>query len=347
MKKHNEYIIKRINLIGAFGNKWGAEYHVSDALQKLGYNVDTFDHRRGEAQNAIYSPADITLVIKGDGIHPNIIKQLPKPVALWYGELIHQRHEIADEVSKWKEKELIYNLSSFDFIFHHDYTALETIKNLAGKNVFWVSNSGVNPKVHKKLNISKVYDVGFYGYLSPRRIEMLRYLENKNINVIYKQVFGEKANYFINQCKIFINIHFSELLNTETRLHENLGAGTFALTEEISMPDMYIDGKHLIYWKLHDFEDLAQKIGYYLENEEEREKIAFCGHKMVHKKYKYTDRCEKLLETISKFWKEKIDLQKYGIALGVMFDKLGRQTYSISKFQHAIEIAVSNDECNY
>ena len=194
--------------------------------------------------------------------------------------------------------ELTYNLNSFDIVFHHDYTALEMIKNLGAKNVFWLSNSGVNPKAHRKLNIPKLYDVGFTGTLSPRRIDMLNFLLRKGITVNYLQVYGEELNLFINQCKIFINLHFTELLNTETRLHEILGAGTFALTEEISMPSMYIDNKHLVYWKLRDFKDLAEKILFYLQADEEREQIARTGHLMVHENYKYTDRCKNLIAKV-------------------------------------------------
>ena len=288
----------RINLIGAFGNKWGAEYHVLNAFKELGHHVNLYDHRKGETTMAIRNDADISIVLKGDGIPPEVIKQLPKPAVLWYGELIHQASSLADEVSKQKAMELTYNLNSFDIVFHHDYTALEMIKNLGAKNVFWLSNSGVNPKAHRKLNIPKLYDVGFTGTLSPRRIDMLNFLLRKGITVNYLQVYGEELNLFINQCKIFINLHFTELLNTETRLHEILGAGTFALTEEISMPSMYIDNKHLVYWKLRDFKDLAEKILFYLQADEEREQIARTGHLMVHENYKYTDRCKNLIAKV-------------------------------------------------
>lgn len=288
----------KINLIGALGNTWGAEYHVLNAFKELGHHVNQYDHRKGAASLAIGNDADISIVLKGDGIPPDVIKQLPKPTVLWYGELIHQDPSLADEVSKQKAKELTYNLNSFDIVFHHDYSALEMIKNLGAKNVFWLSNSGVNPKVHRKLNVPKLCDVGFTGTLSPRRIEMLNFLKQRGIGVKFLQVFGEELNLFINQCKIFINLHFSELLNTETRLHEILGAGTFALTEEISMPSMYIDNKHLVYWKLRDFKDLAEKILFYIQADEEREQIARTGHFMVHENYKYTDRCRELLAIV-------------------------------------------------
>jgi spore maturation protein CgeB len=62
------------------------------------------------------------------------------------------------------------------------------------------------------------------------------------------------------------------------------------------MPDMYIDGRHVVYWSKENLDDLIKKIFYYLDNAEEREKIAAEGHKMVHENYRYIDRCRKLLE---------------------------------------------------
>ncbi len=285
----------KINLVGAFTNPYGnfsAEYNVQNALLELCHDVKCFDYRQNETEAACGISADLTLVLKGDGISPEVIKKMPRPTALWYGELIHQRPEIADEVSIQKAKELACNVNAFGFVFHHDYTALETIKFLGARRVFWVPNSGVNLKCHRRLETPKLYDVGFAGTPSPRRISILNALKSVGIEVVYKQVFGEEYNLFINQCKIFLNMHFTELLNTETRLHEILGAGTFALSEEISMPDMYEDGNHLVYWRRGDIDDLVSKINYYLTHKEERQAIALKEHRMVHERYKYVDRCK-------------------------------------------------------
>ncbi|MFA5032165.1 MAG: glycosyltransferase [bacterium] len=337
-KKENlEYPIKKINLVGVFSNKWGVEYHVLDAFQQLGYEIKTFDSRKESLSNVIYSSADITIVLQGHGIPPGVIKFFPKPTVVWYGELIHQRSEIADWRSKINAENLKQNISAFDMFFHHDYSALNEIRELGGKNVFWVSTSGVNPKIHKKIDTPKIYDIGFSGLISPRRQEILNSLQKEGINIVYKSVYGEELNCFINQCKIFLNLHFTELLNTETRLHEILGTGTFALTEEISMPDMFANGKHLIYWKVHDFDDLVKKIKYYLENEDEREHIAKAGYQLVHQHYRYVDRCEKILSIVSGNWCVPIlNLQEYDSSLGIMFDKRGQVTNSVDSFRQAV-----------
>jgi len=329
-------MISRINLIGAFCNLWGVEHHIFSALKELGYSVKKFDHRREEHLYAIDTLADMTLVLRGDRIAPTLIERFPRPTVLWHGEIIHPSAELANEVSKRRTEELAYNVKSFDFVFHQNFAALETIRGLGAKNVFHVSSSGVNPQVHRKLNIPKIYDVGFTGTLSPRREEVLNYLRERGINVVFKEVYGAELNYFINQCKIFLNIHFTEIPIIETRLDEILGAGSFTLSEEISMPDMYLDGKHLVYWKMGDLKDLEEKIGNYLQNEEIREWIALNGYKMVYSRYKFTDRCKELIKIVKQH-RGKVDLSRYGDSIGVMFDKNGHQTFNLEKFYLAVK----------
>lgn len=329
-------MISKINLIGAFSNTWGVEHHIFDALKELGYKVERFDHRRGECPYAIHTIADMTLVLRGDNISPLLINKFPRPTVLWYGEIIPQSLEKTNVVSMGRLQELAQNVSSFDLVFHNDYTSLDVVRGLGARKVFWLHTSGVNPQVHKKLELPKVYDVGFAGGLSQRRRDILDSLKRSGINVAFKEVYGKELNYFINQCKIFLNIHYCETPVTETRLNETLGAGTFCLSEEVSMPDMYIDGEHLVYWKFGDLEDLKRKIEYYLNHEDQREMIALKGFQMVHSRYRFTDRCKELLKVVH-YHLDEINLSKYEDSLGILFDKDGNKTFNIDKFYEAVQ----------
>jgi GT2 family glycosyltransferase len=327
---------RTINLIGAFTDPWRAEHHVASALEALGFRVNRFDHRAGEADRATTTPADLTLVLKGDDIPPDLITHFPKPTILWYGELLHRPDETPDEISSAKLGSLAQNVRAFDMVAHHDNTALQTIRNLGANRVVWVSNSGVNPTLHRKLGIETQYDVGFFGFLSPRRQEILDTLQAQGIPVVYRRAWGDDLNHFINECRICLNIHYTDLLNTETRLHEILGAGTFCLSEEISMPEMYTDGQHLVYWKHGEIDDLSTKIRQYLDHPDERERVASTGHRMVHERYTYTHRCRSLLSLVTYHFRY---LSNYH--LGIPLDKDGYPTLDINEFEKAIELIVS------
>lgn len=289
---------KTINLVGAFGNEWGAEHHVLNALRELGHEVAVFDHRRGQAQEAVDSNADLTLVLRADGIPADVIRRFPRPTVLWYGELIHPSPDVANDISSLKAAELDFNVKAFDYVCHQDHTALDTIRELGARRVFWVPNNGVSADFHGKLDVPKTHDIGFAGVLSPRRVRILNALQERGVYAVFKQVYGEEFNHFISECRVFLNIHFTDLPSTETRLHEVLGAGTFALSEMVSMPEMFTDGKHLAYWRHADIDDLEAKIGYYLAHDDEREDIAAAGHRLVHSEYTYAQRCRELLETV-------------------------------------------------
>jgi spore maturation protein CgeB len=317
-----------INLVGAFGNEWGSEHHLCNVLMELGHIVKTFDYRRGSLAIALSSPADMSLVLKGEGIPPQVIQKLPKPTVLWYGELIHPSADKADEVSIQKAKELSFNVGSYDWVFHLDALGLDTIRKLGGKNVYCLP-SAFSPEANRKLNVEKAFDVGFAGNLSAHRRKIINFLKENKIDVTYKWVFGNEFNMFINRCKIFLNIHFTQLLNTETRIFEVLGSGTFCLTEEISMPEMFEEKKHLVSWKTE--EDLLEEIRYYLEKEEEREKIAQQGMELAESHHTYLCRARELLEKV-----KNVKLHPVDFKFGVMYDKDGEITLSTNEYYEAV-----------
>ncbi|MDI6703329.1 MAG: glycosyltransferase [bacterium] len=283
--------------------EWGASTPVKDALIELKHDIIITDYRNDPGSvpsSLLEKDYDILLALRGESLPPQILKKVKKPKILWHAEIIHQNEEEKDEISLLRLNRLKYNIDYFDLILHHDYTALDTIRKITSKKVIWVHLMAVNPKVFKKLNINKEYDIGFIGIPSKRRLEICRAIKKvTNLNCLFVTCYDPfKTNRLINQCKIFLNIHFTNILNTEARIHECLGAGTFMLTEELSMPDLYKDGEHLVNWKRNDFHDLIYKISYYLKNESEREEIATKGHKYAYENYRYIDTVKDMLKII-------------------------------------------------
>lgn len=81
------------------------------------------------------------------------------------------------------------------------------------------------------------------------------------------------------------------------RVFDVLGCGGFLLTN--AKKDIYKyfeDGKHLVVF--HDWNDLIEKLHYYLTHEEERIEIAQNGYEEVKKHHTYEIRLRKMLETI-------------------------------------------------
>lgn len=97
-------------------------------------------------------------------------------------------------------------------------------------------------------------------------------------------------------CKIAINCsHFDYRRYTSDRMFRILGSGAFCLTKwypEIEVD--FVDGMHLSVWK--DFDELKEKIDYYLYYERERNWIAENGHLKAIKKYRFDNMAQNIKE---------------------------------------------------
>lgn len=275
---------------------WGFENHVISALQKMGCRVISTDFRqeRLNLSKLLQQEADFVLVCKGEYIPPDLIKSLPYPTALWYCEQIGNGKE-ADYESFLRRKEVAYNVTAFDFVFSHDKENMDLYKNMGCKHVYWLPSAAINTAVHKRLGLSKKYDITFVGSKTNRRATILIALA-KHFDVYTPNIWDiHELNQVFNESKIVLNVHLSNLPNMETRIGEVLGSGSFLLTEELSSNDLFIDGEHLVQWKRGDIEDLVNKIKYYLLHEDERERIANNGHLFALEHHTFERRMDQLL----------------------------------------------------
>lgn len=84
------------------------------------------------------------------------------------------------------------------------------------------------------------------------------------------------------------------------RVYETLGRGGFMIHPYIEgMEQDFEDGKHLVFYKFGDFDDLKAKIDYYLEHDEEREKIRLAGHEHVKQNHTYFNRWQQIIKEVS------------------------------------------------
>lgn len=83
------------------------------------------------------------------------------------------------------------------------------------------------------------------------------------------------------------------------RVYETLGRGGFIIHPYIKgMEQHFTDGEHLVFYDFNDFPQLMEKIDYYIENEDEREKIRKAGHEHVKKNHTYKNRWEHIIKEI-------------------------------------------------
>jgi hypothetical protein len=161
---------------------------------------------------------------------------------------------------------------------------------------------GFDPNIfNDKGHLTKTIDIVFMGnhYPSAYPLTELRY---EMAHLLYRHYGGSFALYGNNwnlpaemvqhnthgECEIYrrskigINLsHFDLGRYSSDRIHSIMGSGTFCLTKWY--PDIeheFEPGKHLAVW--HTLNELIEKVNYYLQHEEEREKIARSGYELVH-----------------------------------------------------------------
>lgn len=104
-------------------------------------------------------------------------------------------------------------------------------------------------------------------------------------------------------CRIAINLsHYDYELYSSDRIFRIMGSGAFCLSKMYpGLEKEFTPGVDLGLWHFSNlgFGDLNSKIDYYLDHEEERQKIAKTGCELVHNKYTWRNRVEELRKIIN------------------------------------------------
>jgi len=83
------------------------------------------------------------------------------------------------------------------------------------------------------------------------------------------------------------------------RIYETIGRGGFIIHPYIKgIEEHFENGKHCVFYQYGDFVHLKSLIDYYLENDEEREKIRLAGHEHVKNNHTYKHRWQQILASL-------------------------------------------------
>ena len=144
------------------------------------------------------------------------------------------------------------------------------------------------------LDINKTIDVGFCGNINNRG-QWIYSIPNVQVDVMK---IGKDMVNVINSYKIHFNRNISNDINYRT--FETLGCKTFLITNYTeNLERLYDIGKHLVVYE--NSIDLSEKINYYLNNDEERNKIVNAGYKHTIKHHTFDKRACDLLSIIETY----------------------------------------------
>lgn len=141
------------------------------------------------------------------------------------------------------------------------------------------------------IELSKHYKVNVYS--------------NSNVSDLLRIQYCGSVDYWSEMPKVFrmskINLNFT-IPNIKSgiplRIWDVLGCGGFLLTNyQAEIPYYFKEGEDLVCFD--GLEDLCEKVGYYLEHEEERKRIAWNGYHKVREKHSYIERIHTILDMVA------------------------------------------------
>ena len=114
---------------------------------------------------------------------------------------------------------------------------------------------------------------------------------------IVGSAYGKEMVKILSQSKIALNIHDPSVpYGGNMRLFEIPATKSLQIADKCPQ-DWFKDGDEIVLYKNN--QDLLQKINYFIDNDEERERIAKNGYEKLVRKHQYKHRVKKIFESIS------------------------------------------------
>lgn len=155
-----------------------------------------------------------------------------------------------------------------------------------------------DPEIHKKHEVEQKYDIVMIGNtdnnLYSKRNELVKELA-KHFNVYHNSsAFGEDYAKLMSMGKLIFNHTLTEK-NIPMRFFEGMAIGALMENYNFNLDDLAQEGTHYIGYTESD---LIEQAKYYLEHDEEREKIAKQGREHALKNHTYKHRVERILSYV-------------------------------------------------
>jgi len=199
---------------------------------------------------------------------------------------------LADDQWRYEETRPVWKL--FDLVVTTDPEGFEKRQKEGFKNVF-LTQWACNHFLYKNLGLPRIHDVSFVGRCYGERQRFIDTLKKHGINVA---TFGlgwgnggrvSQADLIriYNESKISLNISFAsegDKVQIKARDFEATGCGSLLVTKGTKeMAGYFVPGEEIVTYQ--NVDDASEKIKHYLENEDERERIAQRGHERVIKEH--------------------------------------------------------------
>lgn len=253
---------------------------------------------------------DVVLIVRGIAFNNEVLVRAKKLFGWWV-----EKEE--------RTAEALRELSLFDWYFFLAESSVEQARASGFTNVSYQSHV-VNPHCFYEIpGTPKRFDICFVGNWSSHRQKYIdaalkvtsnvaiygRKWRRNNIgnaevfrNVKGRWIEGDALNKLYNESRIVLNVTNwgagvgKGRSGMNMRVFEVPASGAFLLTDESrEMSDYLIPGVHVGVFDESDLLGFEERLKHYLDNAEERKKIARAGYSHVRQKYTYDDAVDKFI----------------------------------------------------
>lgn len=300
-------LVKKLGVQNVVDVKWNKKFHINYKKypKNLGHIKNSlfpsfFNRLNSNYDAVIVGASKVDCFEEYIKIIPNIDKNIPV-IFIDGGD----GYEVGSDLGGFGRPELYeqsQKIRPFDYIFKREYLIDATHDN----NIFPLQISFRLDSL-PKLPSEKIYDVSFWAVETGGEIrtKVLKLLENKfdcsangtKRNQKFSK-YSRKGSFYLEElkrCKIVINFRGGGW--DTMRYWEVPAVGSLMITQkpQLNIPNNFEDKKHVVYCK-DDLSDLEELCQYYLDNKEEREKIALAGKKHLEEFHTDIKRAEYILE---------------------------------------------------
>ncbi|MBD3176430.1 MAG: glycosyltransferase, partial [Armatimonadia bacterium] len=185
----------------------------------------------------------------------------------------------------------------FDYLFTAQRDGAEKLRADGIVPAWWLPLA-CNPDLHRPMPVAeKDLDVAFVGNpASPERVWYLDLLRERYARHYIGNAYGDEMAEVYSRARIVFNISVRNDINM--RVFEALGCGSLLITNDLAengQDELFTPGKHLVTFTSD--EELLQRIDYYLEHDDERERIAAAGHERVMAEHTYEAKMRHIVDT--------------------------------------------------
>jgi len=299
----------KLLLLAKTHTNWQNGVLIYDEMLRQGYDVKICELTQPDYMildvQKIWQP-DWIMQTGAGAVNPEFLKVLKQKskIAIWDADGIWPAKQ-----KNWDALKGIPNV-----IISSSRGKAEYLKGYADKAVFipqyWDSRSqGITEEVERKKATIFIGSVGG----SSRRTEWVPKLSSEIDLTVYgnvpeltsKHIYGhEMANAYASH-KISFDIQREYVTplccGTSDRMYKAMGCGCLYITYPIEgIEEMFIPGEHFVTYN-GTYDDLVNKIKYYLNNNTEREKIAKKGQEEIFKNHTLEVRVKQYWDTMENF----------------------------------------------